>query len=333
MTTHPTPDPHAPAPNPAAPVPAGPAPVGPVPANSPSAHPPFPTAREPLRHHRLARTRPGWWRPLLALLLAVATYVVLLVVLLLALVGAGLADARIARWLDAWSGETTIPDDPLGTAVMMSMLALMVPACRLAVRWTGRRGGLDSVAGRVRWGLLGRALWVPAAVLGVAVAASWALDPRPVHPVPQAAWMALVVVLLVPLQAAGEEYVFRGLLPQVVGAWLRSPVWGVLVSLPLFVAGHGYNALGLAGVATFAAAAAWMTWRTGGLEVAIAFHAVNNVVAFGMALLGLADPNAPVTPLAAGLDAAVTLAVVALVEWQWRTRWSHRHVAELAPSA
>ena len=81
------------------------------------------------------------------------------------------------------------------------------------------------------------------------------------------AWLG--ALLIVPFQAAAEEFAFRALPMQVFGAWLRNPFWGILLPLPLFVVAHDYNAAGLLGVAAFALAAGVLVWRTGGIEAAI----------------------------------------------------------------
>jgi hypothetical protein len=104
----------------------------------------------------------------------------------------------------------------------------------------------------------------------------------------------LVILLLTPLQAAGEEYIFRGYLTQAMGSlfptresarW-ASRVVAVVVPAFLFALAHGIGqsvpiffdrfAFGLvAGVLVIA---------TGGLEAALAMHVLNNFVAFGFAL-------------------------------------------------
>jgi hypothetical protein len=47
----------------------------------------------------------------------------------------------------------------------------------------------------------------------------------------------VVILLLVPLQAAAEEYIFRGYLMQSIGRWLRHPAFAILLPVPLFVLG------------------------------------------------------------------------------------------------
>ena len=113
----------------------------------------------------------------------------------------------------------------------------------------------------------------------------------------------LVVVLLTPLQAAGEEYAFRGYLTQAFGGLAgrfgdRVAV-GVAVVVPalLFALAHGLGqdlpifldrfAFGLvAGV---------LVILTGGLEAGIAMHVLNNFVAFGLAL-AFGDMTEALTP-------------------------------------
>jgi hypothetical protein len=96
--------------------------------------------------------------------------------------------------------------------------------------------------------------------------------------------------VMTPLQAAGEEYFFRGWIMQVIGSWFRRPVVGLVVttvvSTVAFSAAHGSPDLWILGsIGCLAVAACLATWRTGGLEAGIAMHAVNNVLAFVTTIL------------------------------------------------
>ena len=106
---------------------------------------------------------------------------------------------------------------------------------------------------------------------------------------PQWGWLLLMVVLLVPIQCFAEELVFRGYLMQTVGRWLKHPAWAILLPVPLFVAGHLYDVWGQASIAVMAITMGVITWRTGGLEAAVALHVVNNCTVTLMAIVGLAD--------------------------------------------
>jgi membrane protease YdiL (CAAX protease family) len=98
--------------------------------------------------------------------------------------------------------------------------------------------------------------------------------------------LIVVVLLTTPLQAAGEEYAFRGYLLQAVGALSRRSWVAILVSATLFAMAHGLqNPPLFFDRFMFGAIAAWLVIRTGGLEAGIALHVLNNLLAFGGAIL------------------------------------------------
>ena len=97
---------------------------------------------------------------------------------------------------------------------------------------------------------------------------------------------ALVVLLTTPLQAAGEEYLFRGYLLQAFGSLFRSTVGGDRAcTAVLFAFAHGAQNFPLFfDRFAFGLIAGWLVTRTGGLEAGIALHILNNFLAFGLAL-------------------------------------------------
>ncbi|MDT0158550.1 type II CAAX endopeptidase family protein [Microbacterium sp. ARD32] len=290
-------------------------------------------ASDALAFHRLdrARSRPlRWWRPLLVAVVAVALYLVMLIAIFVPFVILSLIMPEPTPAMEALArGEVPGFDvaDPTGFLLLVVPLILMIPALLAASRMVGGRGAglLLSVAGRLRWGWLGRSLLAAVAVYAVQTALSLLLEVASGGSVavdlsqPGLLLMLVLIVLLVPLQSAAEEYVFRGFLMQAIGTWLRHPLFPILLPIPLFVFGHLYDVWGLLSVAVFAVTAAWLVWRTGGLEAAIALHAVNNVSAFGLEALGLADANATTgTPMDV-IITAVTMAVyVAIIEGMQR---------------
>lgn len=141
----------------------------------------------------------------------------------------------------------------------------------------------------------------------------------------------MFAVVLVPLQSAAEEYVFRGQLMQTIGSWLKRPAFAILLPVPLFVVGHDYDLWGQLDIAVLALAAGWLAWRTGGLEAPIALHLVNNVLFTVMTAFGYADPNSTHgTPTDLAASAATTLFAIAwLVRTFDRTALSPTNVAVL----
>jgi membrane protease YdiL (CAAX protease family) len=212
--------------------------------------------------------------------------------LVIGAVGLGFVTAEIAAVLDTQMGRSNPTSGgtditPLYQAGNMAALALLIPWSMCVQRWLyGVRGAtLHSVTGRFRFDLLGRAivlvgpLWVVVIVLSTAVPG-------------QVPWssadlvaMLLVTVLLTPLQSAGEEYGLRGLVFRVAGSWTRGPraglVLGIVVSSVVFVSLHLSPDLWL-NFYYFAPALSFalITWRTGGIEIAIVVHALNNTLLF-----------------------------------------------------
>lgn len=270
---------------------------------------------EPLEYHRLLRgvANYRWWKPLLLLLLAGVYFGVFTVILAVGFVPLMMAgDPEYLN--DLASGSTEIIDTQRPLSVLMSMLSIivMLPAVILAMLTLGMRpvGRVWSVAARLRWGLLlrllGAAVLALIAMTAVGMAAEIGLqaivDPAALSEPPaeadrafdvNAALISLVlVIVLVPVQAATEEVVFRGLFMQVLGAWLRNPWFAILIPSVAFAMAHIYDFWGLAAVGLMGVVAAWLTWRTGGLEAAIAIHIVNNLVGFGFMVTGFGGETA-----------------------------------------
>ncbi len=173
------------------------------------------------------------------------------------------------------------------------LLAGGMLAAVVALRAHGARPGcLLSVTRRFRWGLFGTGLAVATAVAVPASVVYWTMpggseDTASLPGGANAVWpgagaflgLAVLIVATTPLQAAGEEFVFRGYLVQAIGVWTRSRwVGGVATSL-LFALAHGTQGPWLfADRFGLGLAAWWVTVRTGGLETAVALHASNNVL-------------------------------------------------------
>jgi membrane protease YdiL (CAAX protease family) len=280
-------------------------------------------------YHRLARETPehAWWKLPVAGLIAVFGYVGMTIALvlgvLIALFATGHGGAEfITRWLA--SSDQLELQEPGFFALSMIGVALMLPVILVAVLITGPRpiGFLTSVEGRMRWGWLCRMIALALVVYGVALAVtlavSEAVEPGDVNAprVDDTVITVLVLVLLLtPFQAAAEEYVFRGYLLQLVGSWTRFAVIPILVSVPIFAAGHTYNFWGLVDVGIFGLTAAYLTVRTGGLEAGIAAHIANNVVLMVVDALGMITSTGEGGPVDLIPTVVTSLVMVGLVSW------------------
>jgi len=296
---------------------------------------------ELLPYHRMARvsTRHRWWRPVLG------TGFVAVACMLVATLVYGLCSALGAAMGYSEAPDGTVEFGPVsGTAIDLLAIASALPVVLLAVRWIGHRpaGTVSAVTGRLRWRWLGLCVLAALLVLAVTTAGILLLPMDDAPPSRWAGWEVFgpalaMLVVLVPLQAAAEEYVFRGWLTQAVGGFLRSHWWALAPQAVLFAAAHGWGTpWGFADLAVFAVVAGWLTVRTGGLEAAIGLHAVNNLLAFGVSAafvdgLKTDDTAADAPWQLVALDLAGIALYAAAVLWLARRRTPTHAVPAAAP--
>jgi membrane protease YdiL (CAAX protease family) len=280
------------------------APSGPpVPAGRPGrpvTPPGAPPHDLPQPYALLMRTRDwSWWRPLLGLLLFAVLYTVASLLIGFTAAISGLGVDLLVDLTDA--GVLLLTNISLIIAIPMIWLCWLVPH-GLRIGWS------SSVLGRLRWRLFVPLTWRALASLGAAVALTVLIGVLAgpgglTGPASSYGWLVLVVLFTTPLQAAAEEYVFRGYLSQAIAGWVGRPRAGALVaavvSAVLFSLAHAPpgGVFSQAFLYRFAIGLALsaVVWLTGGLEAAIVLHAVNNVVVFLLGgLLGgevAADPT------------------------------------------
>lgn len=260
-----------------------------------TAHAPVPAqAWSPRPYPQVLRgPRHRWWRPVLSLMVLCGGGLVLLVAVAvgsLALQLTGLVDIDAFTDLDDVGPEFLLANN-LGLASLIPLVALAVRVGHgTRPRW------VSSVAGGLRW----RWLLIVAVVSGVIQVAGTVVlfvwDGAPSGRGQDVVLLLLVVALTTPLQAAGEEYLFRGWMTQSLGSVFGHAAAGAVVtgavSATLFALAHGQQDQYLfADRFAFGVLASVLTWVTGGLEAAIAVHSVNNVVVFVPVILtgGLTD--------------------------------------------
>ena len=300
-------------------------------------------------YHLLRTPRWRWWRPLAGLPLLAVLWLLANVVLI--------AVAELGTWVTSTELElfTGVGPSDAGPLVLLTgnlALALLIPAAWLAVLVVHRErpGWLSSVTGRLRWALLWRFTLVGAVTTvtaygGLLIVSATTDEPTSSVPIPDATVVAVllaVTVLSTPLQAAAEEYAFRGYLLQAIAGWIPRPRLAVVfagkLSAVLFAAAHGTQDSGLfAARFFFGVVAVWTVFRTGGLEAAIALHAVNNLVVLVVAIsTGTLSDALTVTELPwryAAIDMVATAAFGALVVLWCRRVRPERVSAVITPYA
>lgn len=261
-------------------------------------------------YHRLARldrTRPyRWWRPAVELAVAGLLFVVLQAVWVVPflLINGAEQPGGIAE------------GNPTSMLFGYGAIALTIPAAFVAAWASGRDvRALWSIERRFRWRFFLPALAAFAAPSVLALAVGVLAFGAPPARLDAVFFSCVAItVLLLPLQCLAEELLFRGTLVQSVGAWASSPWVAYLVPVPLFVFGHTGGGGQLVTVSIFALLAALLVHRTGGLELALALHIVNNANVSYANFSGIADLDSLRAFLpVAGLLGAFVLAVLANV--------------------
>ncbi|GAA1372629.1 hypothetical protein GCM10009638_05220 [Luteococcus sanguinis] len=310
----------------------------------------LPTKAEPLpvqlrQYQEFWRSpRWSWWRPVVATVLALVLFLVSQTVALIVAMAADAASGRVP--LDQAMEELGQSTTPAFFAANNVSLASLIPISMLIAWWvTGQRPKwLTGVVGGFRWGWFARCVGLLLPLWLVYIGIEWwaisQSDEGLGLKINNDTWFLLATILITtPLQAAGEEYGFRGLLNRAAASFFKNRTLGLLVGLIfsscLFMLAHGAGDPWLnLFYFCFGAIACIMTWRTGGLEAAIAMHAVNNLLS--EASLPFSDISDMFNREAGTADASVLIGVVvpliglALVEWQARRQQIIRATAPAA---
>lgn len=269
-------------------------PWGPPPSAAVVAGQSFPHPEATPYHLMLRTWSYSWWRPVVGIVLALLAFVIGVALVFFA-VGASYAVFQSGSWEDDLARNLDV-----GRAESASLLALnlglasMIPVTWLIMRMVHRMRPrwLTSVVPRMRWRLLGVCLGLALVALLAKIMAG-SLVPVSGEDTLGAvnrftvstAISAVVILLTTPLQAAGEEYLFRGYLLQAFGSLFRSRWFAIVSTATLFAIAHGSQNFPLFfDRFAFGLIAGWLVTRTGGLEAGIALHVVNNLLAFGIAL-------------------------------------------------
>lgn len=266
-----------------------------------------------------------WWKPLAAIALAGAVVVGI----------AFLAGVGWAVWIALTGNRSGLPTDGTTTPTVFALnnvlIAGMIPVA-LLVSWLiyqQRPRWLSSIEGGFRWKVFGRFMLIAGPMLIAITVGEYALAGG----VGQLKWTAdslfliVVIVFTTPFQAAGEEYLVRGLLARSVGSWFRNAKLGAavaaVVSSTVFMLIHGAGDPWLnVYYFIFGLAFCLLVWWTGGLEASIALHLCNNVTSEALLpflpdqLSGVFERGAGTADAGILFQMGILLLVVGALMWQ-----------------
>ncbi len=279
----------------------GQVPAGPVPQPFPE----FPHP-EPRPYHLMLRTWTyAMWKPFVGIAVMFFAMLIVMPLLLLPVLALGVA-LEGGPFLDKFEKAATLQTvDPAALLYLNLVLGSMVLVTWFVVRVIHqlRPRWLMSVKPRIRWKFFFACLGIAVVALAAQVVVGNLLPGDTESDMTgklndftaTSLAIALVVIFTTPLQAAGEEYVFRGYLLQAVGSLFgvhesvvkqRLSRWGaIFITATAFAFAHGVQNFPLFfDRFAFGLIAAWLVTLTGGLEAGIALHILNNFLAFGFAV-------------------------------------------------
>ena len=265
----------------------------PVPAAPPLPRFPHP---EPRPYHLMLRTwNYRWWRPTVGVVVVAFSMFIITPLVFLPVLALGVYAEGGPFWQKFQDAATLKTVDPaallylnlvLGSMIFVTWFVIRV-FHRMRPRW------LMSVQPGIRWKFFFACLGIAVVALVAQVLVGQLLPGdadtgtggKLNHFTASSLAVGLIVLFTTPLQAAGEEYVFRGYLMQAIGALFRFKWVAILVTATIFALMHGVQNFPLFfDRFMFGLIAGLAVTITGGLEAGIALHILNNFLAFGVAV-------------------------------------------------
>jgi uncharacterized protein len=201
--------------------------------------PPASTVADPRVYVQALRDHSTLWRAFVAVVAGLGALGLFFLVLLLPL--GDFIDGVIG-------GESLSPNAPgftiglwfAGNLGIAAFIAVSIGLERLL--YGHRAPRLHSITGRFRWRLLGRLALVLTPVWVIFAVVLFLVLQRPIVVTGNTMPLLLLVLATVPLQAAGEEYLYRGLISRAVGSQFTKPGIAIVAALGisglLFVLSH-----------------------------------------------------------------------------------------------
>lgn len=241
-----------------------------------------------------------WYMPLLTGLLTAVFYVVFsMVVAIIAAVIVGLQGNDPIAFFYSFAGgyDTMDAYSAMGAFLTMGSVAVFIPALWLALKITRERPFQTVTTARGRWNMnfFMKALLLSFIVNGIPQIVMAALDGGFDNIQIRFTVLGFIILLiLLPFQCIGEEYIFRGFMGQTFSSWVKNPVIGILLATLFFALNHPYNIIGKLYVAVMGLTLSFAVWYIKGIEAASAFHIVNNFFSFVLTGISAAELSSDV---------------------------------------
>ncbi len=183
-----------------------------------------------------------------------------------------------------------------GAIAVLGNVVCMIPALMLASKIVKDRpfSTYVSVSGKFRKDVFLKGLGISMVTLGIPDIIYFIVSNDGTGTIRFTVLGFVICTILGPLQCMAEEFVFRGLIQQTVGAWFGISIIAIIAQTIAFGMGHPYNDIGVISVIVTGVVLGFAAEYTGGLEVSMAFHIVNNMISFYCTGFGFGKVSADV---------------------------------------
>lgn len=247
-----------------------------------------------------------WYKPLITIVLVAILYIVFETIL--TLVFQAVYGTNVLNSI-AMGGYETLNTSDVSIYYSYLSLVMFAPAIYIASKIVRDRpfSSYSSSRGGWNWKLYLKCLSIPFAIYLVFYLISILMgNESGGHS--QVSLIAMIIsLILIPAQCIVEEHVFRGILMQTLGAWLKNPLFAIIIQAIIFGMVHSYNAIGMISIGISGIIYGLLAWRTNGLEASSAIHSINNLMSFFPVALGLSTLSSTVTYTDFALDIIITL--------------------------
>lgn len=253
-----------------------------------------------------------WYKPILTAAITAIFYLIFMVIVI------AVATAIYGpEMISQLTGGYEVMDDSNAITILTFLtIAILIPSLYIANRIIKDRpfSSYGSSLGGWRWKLYLKCLSIPLAVFLIISAISYMTGNENgngiSHLTPLAAILFLIII---PAQSIAEEYVYRGLLMQTLGSWIKIPIAAIIIQAILFGVSHDYNSLGVFSIVISGIVYGFISWKTHGLEASSAMHTINNLFVAFMGALGMSATSSVATPVDVVIDVAVQLICCGLI--------------------
>jgi membrane protease YdiL (CAAX protease family) len=169
-----------------------------------------------------------------------------------------------------------------GAILYLGSVSCLLLGIAIATKWVKLRSfnTVASSCGGFSFKIFTKVMLAALGIIGIPVAIDVFINADAKGPVEFTVLGFIACIILGPLQCCGEEFMFRGVVLQAIGSWVKIPILAIVVQTLLFVLGHPYGIYGRIEVAAAGLIMGYMVYYTRGLEASCAAHIANNMMLF-----------------------------------------------------